>query len=177
MAARRSTLLHRMIAPGAGEFAICWLVTRELTTAFGTFIRHYASNSDTIILKSWLTRILLCITCTSSVLDYFLLDDHLGWKLHDATWLTWAGPKLRQLSAQSLIIVVFPVIIIIDHNCLYFGEEPRVCGKRFILTSRAYVHAHHFYSVVPLFRIPRFTSTPITIIMCLTEQKFALHLR
>ena len=47
------------------------------------------------------------------------------------------------------------VIIIIDHNCSYFGEEPRVCGKRSYLISRTHVHAHHFYSVVPLFRILR----------------------
>ena len=72
-------------------------MTRELTTAFGTFIRH-ASNSDTIILISWLTRILLCITCT--ICSMIILAESC------------MTPRHAQLSAQSLIIVVFPVIII-----------------------------------------------------------------
>ena len=58
------------------------------------------------------------------------------------------------------------MIIIIDHNCSYFDEEPRICGKRLILTSRAHVRAHHFYSVVPLFCVPRFTSIHTLSLSC-----------
>ena len=81
----------------------------------------------------------------------FILAD---WYLTIAWWSSWLKVAWRhvcrsQAKAACCTIAyhrcIHCVIIIIDHNGSYFGEELRVCGKRSYLIS----HAHHFYSVIP----------------------------